>query len=145
MLLSRHWNEKRRTQASLVCLRNDGAKDYKMKLLQDFLRQERIRHDVTEGYCPQSNRLSERLNVTIMDKFCCMLIDANLTPELWLYATHYEALVFNNLSHIALDNHKTTDDACGDSPNFSNLYVFGSFCYALQTSKLLLLHKLEER
>jgi len=68
--------EQRRTQASLVFLRNDGAKDYKTKELQDFLRQEGISHEVTERYCAQSNGLAERLNLTIMEKFCCMLIDA---------------------------------------------------------------------
>jgi hypothetical protein len=31
--------EQRKTKASLVYLRNDGAKDYKTKILQDFLRQ----------------------------------------------------------------------------------------------------------
>jgi hypothetical protein len=30
--------EQRRTQASLVYLKNDGAKDYKTKVLQGFLR-----------------------------------------------------------------------------------------------------------
>jgi hypothetical protein len=42
--------EQRRIQTSLVYLRNDGAKDYKMKVLQDFLRQEGISHEVTERY-----------------------------------------------------------------------------------------------
>ena len=75
--------EQRRIQASLVYLRNNGAKDYKTKVLQDFLRQEEIIHEVIERYCPQSNGLAERLNLTIMDKVRCMLIDANLIPKLW--------------------------------------------------------------
>ena len=81
--------ELRRTQASLVYLRSDRAKDYKTKVLQDFLRQEGISHGVTERYCPQSNGLAERLNLTIMDKVRCMLIDANLTPKLWPYAPSF--------------------------------------------------------
>jgi transposase InsO family protein len=135
--------EQRRTQASLVYLRNDGAKDYKMKVLQDFLRQEGISHDVTERYCPQSNGMAERLNLTIMDKVCCMLIDANLTLKLWPYAAYYAVLIYNNLPHCALDNHKSPNDAYGDSSDFSKLYLFRSICYALQPSKLL--HRLEER
>jgi len=85
--------EKRRTQASLVYLRNDGVKDYKPKVLQEFLRQEGISHEVTERYCPQSNGLAERLKLTIMDKVRYMLIDANLTPKLWPYAAHYAMLI----------------------------------------------------
>jgi len=135
--------EQSRTRASLVYLRNDGAKDYKMKVLQDFLGQEGISHEVTERYCPQTNGLAERLSLTIMDKVCCMLIDANLTPKLWPYAAHYAVLIFNNLPHSALDNHKSPNDAYGDSSDFLKLYVLGSIYYALQPSKLL--HKLENR
>ena len=72
-----------------------------------------------------------------------MLIDANLTPKLWPDAAHYAVLNYNNLPHSALDNHKNPNDAYEDSSDFSKLYVFGSICYALQSSKLL--HKLEER
>jgi hypothetical protein len=72
-----------------------------------------------------------------------MLIDANLTPKLWLYAACYAVLIYNNLPHSALDNYMTPNDAYGDSSDFSKLYVFGSICYALQPSKLL--HKLEKR
>ena len=135
--------EQRRTQASLVYLRKDGAKDYKTKVLQDFLRQEGISHEVTERYCPQSNGLAERLKLTIMDKVCCMRIDANLTPKLWPYAAHCAVLIYNNLTHSALDKHKRPNDAYGDSSDFSKLYVFGTICYALQSLKLL--HNLEER
>jgi hypothetical protein len=78
-----------------------------------------------------------------MDKVRCMRIDANLTSKLWPYAAHYAVLIYNNLSHSALDNHKSPNDADGDSSDFSNLYVFGSICYALQPSKLL--HNLEEK
>jgi len=103
--------EQRRTQASLVFLRNDGAKDYKTKELQDFLRQEGISHEVTERYCPESNGLAGRLNLTIMDKFRCMLIDANVTPKLWTNAAQYAVPIYNNLPHSTLDNHKSTNDA----------------------------------
>ena len=55
-------------------------------------------------------------------------IDANLTPKLWSYAAHYAVLIYNNFPHCALDNHKSPNDAYGDSSDFSKL-----------------LHKLEER
>jgi len=77
-----------------------------------------------------------------MDKVRCMLIDANLTPKLWPYAAHYVVLIYNNLPHSALDNHKSPNDAYEYSSDLSKLYVFGIICYALQQSKLL--HKLEE-
>jgi len=75
----------------------DGAKDYKTKVLQDFLCQE-----VIETCCPQSNGLAERLNLTIMDNVRYMLIDPNLAPKLWPYAAIYAGLIYNNLPHSAL-------------------------------------------
>ena len=60
-----------------------------------------IRHEVTERYYSESNGLAERLNLTIMDKVRCMLIDANLIPKLWPYAAHYAVLIYNNLPHSA--------------------------------------------
>jgi len=100
--------------------------------LQGFLLLEGISHEVTERYCLQSNGLAERLNLTIMDKLPCMLIDANLTPKLWPYAAHYAVLIYNNLPHFALDNHKSPNDAYGDASDFLKLFVFGSVYYALQ-------------
>jgi len=96
----------------------DGAKDQPTKVLQEFLRQEGLSHEVTERYCPQSIGLGERLNLTIRDKVLCMLIDASLTPKLWPFAAQYAALIYNNLSHSALDLHKSTNDAYGDSSGF---------------------------
>ena len=110
--------KQRRTEASLVYLRSDGAKDYKTKVLQDFLRQEVISHEVSERYCPQSNGLAERLNLTMMDK-------------LWPYAAYHVVLVYNNLPHSFLHNQKSPNDTYGDSSYFSKLCVFFSIGYAL--------------
>jgi hypothetical protein len=126
--------DQRRTQASLAYLRNDGPKDYKSKLLQDSLRQEGISHEVLERCCPQSNGLAERLNLTIMDKVRCTLIDANLIPKLWRYAAHCAVLIYNNLPHSALRKHKTPNDAYGDSSDFSKLYLLCSSTVKASTS-----------
>jgi hypothetical protein len=72
-----------------------------------------------------------------------MLIDANLKPKLWPYAAHSAVLFYNNIPHSALDNHKSLNDAYGESSDFSKLYVFGRIWYAPQPSKLL--HELQER
>ena len=61
----------------------------------------------------------------------------------WPYAAHYAVLIYNNLPHSALDNHKSPSNPYGDSFDFLRLYVFGSIFYALQPSKLL--DMLEER
>jgi len=105
--------EQRRTQAPFVYLRNGGAKDYKTKVLQDFLRQEGISHEVTERHCPQSNGLAERLNLTIMDKVHCMLINANLTLKLCPYAANYAAISCNNFPDCSSSTVKVSTKAGG--------------------------------
>jgi len=109
------------TQALLIYLMNYRAEHYKMKVLQDFLLYEGISHEVSDRYCPEATGMAERLNLTIMDKVCYMLIDANLTPKVWLYAAHCAVVIYNNLPESALDNHKSPNDACGDSSDFSKL------------------------
>ena len=69
--------------------------------MQHFLRQKEISQKVTERWCPQSNWLAQRLNLIIMDKVHCMLIDANLTPKLWVYASEYAVLGYSNVPHSA--------------------------------------------
>jgi hypothetical protein len=69
--------EQLRIQESLIYLRRDGAKDTKTKVLQNFLLQDGISHEVTERYYRQSNGLAERLNLTIINKVFCMFINAN--------------------------------------------------------------------
>jgi hypothetical protein len=76
----------RRTQASLIYLKKNGAKDYKTKAQQEFLRQEEISHDVTERCYPRSNELSERLNLTIMENsqalaLCCISCSGALEDQ----------------------------------------------------------------
>jgi hypothetical protein len=45
--------EQRKTQATLVYLRDNGAKEYNVKALLEFLRQVGITHEITVRYCPQ--------------------------------------------------------------------------------------------
>ena len=119
-----HWEGAPKESSIIGLTRKDGAKDYKTQVLHKLLRQEGISHEVTERYCPQSNGLVESLNLTVMVKVRCMLIDANLTPKLCPYAAHYAVIIYNNLPHFALDNRKSPNDAYGDSSYFSKLYVF---------------------
>ena len=93
--------------------------------LQNEPLQEGISHDFPERYCTQSKRLAERLHLTIMDKVCCMLIDANLTPKLWSYAARYAVPVYNNLPRSAFDSQKSLDEAYADSSDLLKLCDFG--------------------
>ena len=56
-------------------------------------------------------------------RFRYMLIDANLIPKLWPHAAHDVVLIYNNLLHSALDNHKSPNDAYGDSSDFREFFV----------------------
>jgi len=122
--------EQRRTQASLVYLRNDGAKDYKTE-------------STARLSTPRGNQSWGYRNILPSIKWTGRDSQRHHHGQGLLHAAHYAVPIYNNLPHSALDNHKSPNDVYGDSCNFSKLYVFGSICYALQPSKLL--HKLEEK
>jgi hypothetical protein len=47
--------------------------------------------------------VAERLDLTIMDKIRCTLLDASLTPKLCPHTAHYAVLIYTNLSAAASD------------------------------------------
>jgi len=112
--------EQRKTQAVLIYKRSNRSKEYKKKVLQDVLRQEKISHKVSERYWSQSNGLDRRLNLTIMDKVFCMLNDAT-------------SLSITTRLQMTLMNTQL---------NFRSSTLRSIF-YALQPFQLL--HKLQER
>jgi hypothetical protein len=127
--------KQRRTQAPFVYLRNGGAKDYKTKILQDFLCQEGISHEVTERHCPQSNGLAERLNLTIMDKVHCMLINANLTLKLCPYAANCALIICSNFPDCSSSTVKVSKKAGGKISKGTLSWKFSCWLHSSRYTK----------
>ncbi|KRZ09050.1 Retrovirus-related Pol polyprotein from transposon TNT 1-94 [Trichinella pseudospiralis] len=55
-------------------------------MFAEFLMRKGIRHERTIPETPQQNGVAERMNQTLVEKARTMLIDANLSPDLWAEA-----------------------------------------------------------
>ena len=53
-------------------------------------------------------------------RFAACLSMQTWYPSSGPYAAHYAVLIYNNLPHSALDNHKSPNDAYGDSSDYSS-------------------------
>ena len=88
-----------------------------------------IVHQKTTPRTPEQNGVSERLNLTIMDRVRTILIESELPLSLWAEAVEY-AVYTKNRSPTAVLKSKTPYEAFwGDKPDISHLRVFGSQCY----------------
>ena len=88
-----------------------------------------IIHQKTTPWTPEQNRVSERLNLTIIDRVQTILIESELPLSLWAKAVEY-AVYTKNRSPTAVLKDKTPYEAFwGDKPDISHLHVFSSQCY----------------
>jgi len=85
-------------------------------VLLDLICEEQINHEVKQRYYPQS---IEELNLIVVYKVICMLMDANLTPKLWPY-----------VAQCCHRNQKNPNDDYEDSSDFSKIYVLCRICNA---------------
>lgn len=91
-----------------------------------FFHSKGITHNPTQGYTPEQNGAAERLNRTLVDKACTMLIAANLHKDLWA-----EALATANLVAPTAGAAVTPYQAFySDRPNVSKLRTYGCTVYA---------------
>ncbi|KRX30474.1 Retrovirus-related Pol polyprotein from transposon TNT 1-94, partial [Trichinella sp. T9] len=76
----------RQTSKRVKCLRTDNGREYVNNMFAEFLMRKGIRHERTIPETPQQNGVAERMNRTLVEKARTMLIDANLSPDLWAEA-----------------------------------------------------------
>lgn len=56
------------TGRQLKVLRTDNGGEYTSSELQDFLKKEGVRHELTVPKTPEQNKVAERMNKTLMRK-----------------------------------------------------------------------------
>ncbi|KAL4387685.1 hypothetical protein GQ457_09G013510 [Hibiscus cannabinus] len=67
-------------------LRSDRGKEYTSTKFDLSCENKGIEHQLTVGYTPQQNGVSERKNRTVMDMARCILMEKNLPKKLWAEA-----------------------------------------------------------
>ena len=74
---------------------SDGGGEYGSKVLATYFESKGIHHKKTNTYTPQENRLTKRMNWTIVEMACLLLKDTNLPNLYWSFAVNYAVHIIN--------------------------------------------------
>ncbi|KRY14711.1 Retrovirus-related Pol polyprotein from transposon TNT 1-94 [Trichinella patagoniensis] len=124
----------RQTSKRVKCLRTDNGREYVNNMFAEFLVRKGIRHERTIPETPQQNGVAERMNQTLVEKARTMLIDANLSPDLWAEAVGTANYLRNRCPTKALRKMTPEEAWSGRKPNFAHLKVFGCLAMVHVTS-----------
>lgn len=118
------------TGHKLKVVRSDQGKgEYMNSAFQDFLKQEGILHEVSAPYTPQQNGRSEREIRTIVESARSMLINKNLSKELWAEAVNTAVYVLNRTISTLCGDITSFEGWFGRKPEVKHLKVFGCTAY----------------
>ena len=113
----------------IVALRSDNGGEYTSHLFAKFLRDSGISHEKTAPYSPEQNGVSERANCTLVGRAKAMILDGNMSDNLWAEAIH-TAVYLNNRSPTSAKNKTPYELWTGQQPNLAHLIPFGApACY----------------
>ena len=116
------------------CLRSDNGSEFTSGAYRSLLRKHCIRHETSAPYSPHQNVTAERHWRTLFEMGQCLLLQANITKELWPYAVMAAAYIRNRCYNSRIE--QTPYFALTQrKPNLSNMRVFGSVCYAYRQNK----------
>jgi hypothetical protein len=119
----------RQSGHKLGTLRTDNGGEYMGASLQEYIRKQGIRHELTVPYSPQQNGAAERMNDTILTRVRCILHDTQapktLWPELVQTVTHIHNLLPTRKNDIT-----PTEAFTGIKPSAAHLRIIGSKAYA---------------
>ena len=117
------------TSRSIKILRSDNGGEYISNKFHSFLKRHGIQHQLTVPRTPEQNGVSERLNKTLVEKARTMLIDAELSKDLWAEAVNTANYLKNRSPTKAVRNMTPEEAWSGTKPDLSHLRIFG--CKAL--------------
>jgi hypothetical protein len=76
----------KKTERKIKTVRSDNGTEYTSHYLEDFLKQEGIRHELTVEYTPQQNGVAERKNRSLVETARCLMIQSGLSASFWAEA-----------------------------------------------------------
>jgi transposase InsO family protein len=83
-------------------IRSDNAKEYVNNHVNNFLKRNGIRHQLSVEYTPQQNGVAEKANRTIVEKTKSMLIESGLNTKYWAEAVNTAVYLKNRSPTKAL-------------------------------------------
>jgi transposase InsO family protein/predicted aspartyl protease len=110
-------------------IRSDRAKEYLDQRLQNYLRDEGIRTNLTVGYCPEQNGVAERRNRTLMEAARTIRSSTYLTEKFWTEAVRCANYVQNRTARK--DGKTPVEMMFGEKPEYKTMREFGSSVYVM--------------
>src|SRR3954469_25465498 len=99
--------------------------------LDEFLSDERIKHQYSAAYTHQQNGVAERKNRTLIDMAWTMLDEYKSPYKLWVEAINTACHASNRLYLRKLKNKTPYELLIGKKPNVNDFRVFGCKCFIL--------------
>ena len=117
-------------------LRSDNGGEFTSKSFQKLLIENRIKHEKSAPYSSHQNGTVERSWRTLFEMTLCLLIEAKLPKNLWVYALLTSAYIRN--CYYNKHTGKTPFESfTGLKPNLSKMHIFRTtFCYIQNKAKL---------
>ena len=127
----REWKQLVETQTGkkVKCLRTDNGLEFCNKAFDGLCKEAGIKRHKTCSYTPQQNGVSERMNLTIMNKVRCMLAETGFGKQFWAEAASTAVYLINRSPTSSL-NFKIPEELwSGKKVSLDHLRRFGSVAY----------------
>ena len=123
----REWKveTEKKTDKKIKCLRTDNELEFCNRHFDEYYKQSGIKRHKTFIYTPQQNGVSERMNMTIMDKVICMLAEFGLDQSFWAEAASTAIYLINRSPNFTLDFKLPKEVWSGFKPDLGHLRTFG--------------------
>ncbi|GKD02175.1 retrovirus-related pol polyprotein from transposon TNT 1-94, partial [Tanacetum coccineum] len=110
-------------------LRTDNGLEFCNWKFEQLCIESGIARHLTVAGTPQQNGVAERMNITLMDKVRCLLIQSGLPKTFWGEATCTAAYLINRSPSTAIEKKTPMEMWSGHPSNYRMLRIFGCVAY----------------
>ena len=110
-------------------LRSDNEGEYCSHAFAEYLKEQGRKHETTVPYNPAQNRLSERMNRTIVESARSMIHFSDVPKKFWAETVNTAVCLKNRSPSVALKEETPYECMFGVKPNVSNLKIFGCIAH----------------
>ncbi|GJZ88309.1 retrovirus-related pol polyprotein from transposon TNT 1-94 [Tanacetum coccineum] len=118
------------TGRKLKKLRTDNGLEFCNQEFNNLCKESGIARHLTVAGTPQQNGLAERMNMTLLNKVRCLLIQSGLPDSFWAEATVTTTYLINRSPSTALEKKTPMDLWSGHPANYEMLRIFGCVAYS---------------
>ncbi|KAK1413456.1 hypothetical protein QVD17_35229 [Tagetes erecta] len=126
----------RMTGYKIKCLRSDNGGEYLARAFDTYLKENKIRRQLTCANTPQQNGVSERKNRHLGETCRSIMHSKNIPGRFWAEAMKTGAYVINRLPPQKQGYVSPYEKLFNRRPNVTHLRVFGCVCYVFVPNQL---------